>query len=87
MKNGERDSALENLALSETRVSEKQQKIQKLEEEVVRLRRALEQSMTRLNSLSSDSDHHVDRFSSPLSLSSGLLSQRRVDCRFRNGPS
>ncbi|CAM6086936.1 unnamed protein product [Calypogeia fissa] len=61
VKDGEKEAALEKLVISEKRISEKEQKLQKLEEEVLRLRRALEQSMTRLNILSSDSDYHVDR--------------------------
>ncbi|OAE30991.1 hypothetical protein AXG93_2018s1580 [Marchantia polymorpha subsp. ruderalis] len=60
-KNAEKNSALDKLVYAEQRKFETEQKMRKLEEEVMRLRRALEQSMTRLNSLSSDSDYHVDR--------------------------
>jgi predicted nucleic acid-binding Zn-ribbon protein len=60
-KNKERDAASAKIELLETKLSERQQKVEKLEEEVVRLRRAVEESMTRLKSLSSDSDNHVDR--------------------------
>ncbi|KAG6543039.1 hypothetical protein Mapa_015535 [Marchantia paleacea] len=60
-KNAEKNSALDKLVNAEQRKFETEQKMRKLEEEVMRLRRALEQSMTRLNTLSSDSDYHVDR--------------------------
>jgi hypothetical protein len=59
--NEEGNAAAAKLEALETKMSEKQQKVEKLEEEVVRLRRAVEESMTRLKSLSSDSDNHVDR--------------------------
>ncbi|KAL2621254.1 hypothetical protein R1flu_001459 [Riccia fluitans] len=60
-KNAEKDTALDKLVAAEQRKFETLQKMRKLEDEIMRLRKALEQSMTRLNTLSSDSDYHVDR--------------------------
>lgn len=37
-------------------------RVNKVEEDNAKLRRALEQSMTRLNRMSMDSDYFVDRF-------------------------
>ncbi|KAL3680815.1 hypothetical protein R1sor_023771 [Riccia sorocarpa] len=61
VKNAEKDAALDKLVAAEQRKFETVQKMRKLEDEIMRLRKALEQSMTRLNTLSSDSDYHVDR--------------------------
>lgn len=61
LKNKEKEEILDKLALAERRLSESQQRAGKLEEEILRLRRALEQSMTRLNRMSLDSDYLVDR--------------------------
>eukprot|EP01018_Ginkgo_biloba_P000582 Gb_09656 [translate_table: standard] len=61
MKNKEKDEVLDKLAQAERRLLESQQITQRLEEEISRLRRALEQSMTRLNRMSLDSDYFVDR--------------------------
>lgn len=61
LKNREKEEILDKLALAERRLSESQQRAGKFEEEILRLRRALEQSMTRLNRMSLDSDYLVDR--------------------------
>ncbi|XP_057853262.1 golgin candidate 4 isoform X2 [Cryptomeria japonica] len=61
IKNKEKDEILDKLSVAERQYSEGQQRAQKLEEEILRLRRALEQSMTRLNRMSIDSDYFVDR--------------------------
>lgn len=61
LKNKEKEEILDKLALAEKRLSESQQRAGKFEEEILRLRRALEQSMTRLNRMSLDSDYLVDR--------------------------
>lgn len=61
LKNKEKEEILDKLALAEKRLSESQQRAGKLEEDILRLRRALEQSMTSLNRMSLDSDYLVDR--------------------------
>ncbi|KAJ7525644.1 hypothetical protein O6H91_17G060200 [Diphasiastrum complanatum] len=57
----EKKDVLEKLALAEQKLLVNHQRTQKLEEDVSRLRHALEQSLTRLNRMSSDSDYYVDR--------------------------
>ncbi|GMH00467.1 hypothetical protein Nepgr_002306 [Nepenthes gracilis] len=57
----EKDEILAKLAQVETVVSEAKSRVNKLEEDNVKLQRALEQSMTRLNRMSMDSDFLVDR--------------------------
>lgn len=52
---------LGELSQAERTLSENKHMVQKLEEENLKLRRALEQSMTRLNRMSMDSDYFVDR--------------------------
>lgn len=49
------------LSLSERALGEWKSRVNKLEEDNSKLRRALEQSMTRLNRMSVDSDFLVDR--------------------------
>ncbi|CAK9201998.1 unnamed protein product [Sphagnum troendelagicum] len=61
MKNKEINEAVEKLKMAELRKQEWEQNSRKLEEDVPRLRQALEQSITRLNRMSSDSDFYVDR--------------------------
>lgn len=61
MKDKEKEELLEKLALQQKKVSESQEQSHKLEADVLMLRRALEQSLTRLNRMSSDSDYYVDR--------------------------
>ncbi|KAI5061017.1 hypothetical protein GOP47_0023522 [Adiantum capillus-veneris] len=61
VKDGEKGELLEKLALQQKKVSESQEQSHKLEADVLMLRRALEQSLTRLNRMSSDSDYYVDR--------------------------
>lgn len=58
---GERDEVLARLSLSEKTQSEWRNRVSKLEEDNAKLRRAMEQSMTRLNRMSVDSDFLVDR--------------------------
>ncbi|KAK4270883.1 hypothetical protein QN277_019649 [Acacia crassicarpa] len=58
---GERDETLAKLSQSEKVQSEWRSRVSKLEEDNAKLRRALEQSMTRLNRMSVDSDFLVDR--------------------------
>lgn len=52
---------LVKLSDMERRLSEGKGRINKLEQDNEKLRRALEQSMTRLNRMSLDSDNYVDR--------------------------
>lgn len=52
---------MEKLASAMIEKEEFKQITQKLEEEVLRLRRALQQSITSLNHMSYDSDYYVDR--------------------------
>lgn len=61
MLGGERDETLARLSQSEKVQSELRSRVSKLEEDNAKLRRALEQSMTRLNRMSVDSDFLVDR--------------------------
>lgn len=57
----EKEEVLVKLSHTERMTSEGKQSLRKLEEDNVKLRRALEQSMTRLNRMSMDSDYFVDR--------------------------
>lgn len=52
---------LVKLSDMERRLSEGSGRMSKLEQDNEKLRRALEQSMTRLNRMSLDSDNYVDR--------------------------
>eukprot|EP00250_Pteridium_aquilinum_P009349 c18611_g1_i1 orf=526-2655(-) len=61
IKDEEKEELLVKLALHQKKVSECQEQSHKLEADVLMLRRALEQSLTRLNRMSSDSDYYVDR--------------------------
>ncbi|CAI8613215.1 unnamed protein product [Vicia faba] len=58
---GEKEEILAKLSHSEKVQSEWRSRLSKIEEENAKLRRALEQSMTRLNRMSVDSDFLVDR--------------------------
>lgn len=58
---GEKEEILAKLSQSEKVQSEWRSRVSKLEDDNARLRRALEQSMTRLNRMSVDSDFLVDR--------------------------
>lgn len=49
------------LSQSEKMLEEWKSRVNKLEEDNAKVRRALEQSMTRLNRMSMDSDYLVDR--------------------------
>ncbi|OIT07370.1 PREDICTED: golgin candidate 4 isoform X3 [Nicotiana attenuata] len=57
----EKEEVLVKLSDTERRLSEGKGRINKLEQDNEKLRRALEQSMTRLNRMSLDSDNYVDR--------------------------
>ncbi|CAN4111521.1 unnamed protein product [Withania somnifera] len=57
----EKEEVLVKLSDMERRLSEGKGRINKLEQDNEKLRRALEQSMTRLNRMSLDSDNYVDR--------------------------
>jgi hypothetical protein len=62
MKDKEKGELLEKLTLQQKKVDESEEKAHKLEADILMMRRALEQSLTRLNRMSSDSDYYVDRF-------------------------
>ena len=57
----EKEEILSKLSLSERALGEWKSRVNKLEEDNSKLRRALDQSMTRLNRMSVDSDFLVDR--------------------------
>ncbi|XP_028109410.1 golgin candidate 4-like isoform X2 [Camellia sinensis] len=57
----EKEDILEKLSQSERILAEGRNRVNKLEEDNAKLRRALEQSMSRLNRMSMDSDYFVDR--------------------------
>ncbi|KAA8520693.1 hypothetical protein F0562_015035 [Nyssa sinensis] len=57
----EKEEILTEVSQAERMLAEGKNRINKLEEDNVKLRRALEQSMTRLNRMSMDSDYFVDR--------------------------
>ncbi|XP_021767156.1 golgin candidate 4-like [Chenopodium quinoa] len=59
--NKEKEEILAKLAQADKSVAEWKNRVNKLEEDNAKLRRALEQSMTRLNRMSVDSDFLVDR--------------------------
>uniref|UniRef100_A0A7N0T2A2 Golgin candidate 4 n=1 Tax=Kalanchoe fedtschenkoi TaxID=63787 RepID=A0A7N0T2A2_KALFE len=61
MSKGEKEHLLAQLAQAERMCEEGKKRVSKLEEDNEKLRRALEQSMTRLNRMSMDSDFFVDR--------------------------
>lgn len=58
---GEKDEILATIFQSEKALAEWKSRVSRLEEDNAKLRRALEQSMTRLNRMSIDSDFLVDR--------------------------
>lgn len=57
----EKEEILAKLSQAETMLGEGKSRVNKLEEDNMKLRRALEQSMIRLNRMSMDSDYFVDR--------------------------
>ncbi|KAH7298912.1 hypothetical protein KP509_25G063900 [Ceratopteris richardii] len=61
LKDKEKEDILEKLASQQKKFSQSQEQRRKLEADVLMMRRALEQSLSRLNRMSSDSDFHVDR--------------------------
>ncbi|CAM8997760.1 unnamed protein product [Rhodiola kirilowii] len=61
MSKGEKEQLLAQLAQVERMCGDGKKRVSKLEEDNEKLRRALEQSMTRLNRMSMDSDFFVDR--------------------------
>lgn len=58
---GEKEEILAKLSQAEKTLAEWKIRVNKLEEDNAKLRRAVEQSMTRLNRMSVDSDYLVDR--------------------------
>lgn len=62
MSKKEKEEINEKLTQAERMLAEGKRTVMKLEEDNAKLRRALEQSMTRLNRMSVDSDYFVDRF-------------------------
>ncbi|XVF33245.1 hypothetical protein REPUB_Repub17cG0152300 [Reevesia pubescens] len=61
LSKGEKEEILAKLSQTERMLAEGKTRVNKLEEDNGKLRRALEQSMTRLNRMSMDSDYLVDR--------------------------
>ncbi|XP_057533635.1 golgin candidate 4-like isoform X2 [Amaranthus tricolor] len=61
VSNKEKEEILAKLAQADKMIIEWKSRVNKVEEDNVKLRRALEQSMTRLNRMSVDSDFLVDR--------------------------
>lgn len=70
MSRREKEEVISKLAQAERMLSEGKRTIQKLEDDNSKLRRALEQNMTRLNRMSIDSDNYVDRYFSIYSINS-----------------
>lgn len=64
MSKREKDEILSKLLQAERTLTDWKGRVNKLEEDNAKLRRALEQSMTRLNRMSVDSDFLVDRLGS-----------------------
>lgn len=64
LKSKELETITKKLGSADTLNEELKHTMHKLQQEVLKLRAALEQSMTSLNRMSSDSDFYVDRFSS-----------------------
>lgn len=57
----EKEEIVSKLSQAEKIVADWKSRVNKLEEDNAKLRRAVEQSMTRLNRMSIDSDYLVDR--------------------------
>ncbi|XP_052193410.1 golgin candidate 4 [Diospyros lotus] len=57
----EKEDILEKLSRAETIIADGRNRIHKLEEDNAKILRALEQSMSRINRMSMDSDYYVDR--------------------------
>jgi ubiquinone biosynthesis protein UbiJ len=60
-REAEKQGIAEKIAATESRVVAAEKAKSKYQEEVDRMRKALEQSMTRIHRMSSDSDQYVDR--------------------------
>lgn len=58
----DKEEILAKLSEAERLLADGKSRVNKIEEDNAKLRRALEQSMTRLNRMSMDSDYFVDRF-------------------------
>lgn len=58
----DKEEILAKLSEAERLVGDSKSRVNKVEEDNAKLRRALEQSMTRLNRMSMDSDYFVDRY-------------------------
>lgn len=63
----EKEDILEKLSQAERMVAEGRNRVNKLEDDNAKLRRALEQNMSRINRMSMDSDYFVDRLASTIS--------------------
>ncbi|KAE9460137.1 hypothetical protein C3L33_07916, partial [Rhododendron williamsianum] len=61
MSRKEKEDILEKLSQAERMLAEGRNRVNKLEDDNAKLRRALEQSMSRINRMSMDSDYFVDR--------------------------
>lgn len=70
LKAKELETATSKLASADALNLELKQTMHKLQQDVLKLRAALEQSITSLNRMSSDSDFYVDRFCSQYALRS-----------------
>ena len=57
----EKDDILDKLSQADRTIAEARNRVNKLEEDNAKLRRALEQNMSRINRMSVDSDFLVDR--------------------------
>lgn len=68
MSRKEKEDILEKLSQAERMLAEGRNRVNKLEDDNAKLRRALEQSMSRINRMSMDSDYFVDRLVSACSL-------------------
>lgn len=73
MSRKEKEDILEKLSQAERMLAEGRNRVNKLEDDNAKLRRALEQSMSRINRMSMDSDYFVDRLVSACSLLSVIV--------------
>lgn len=74
MSKKEKDDILLKLSQAERMLMEGKSMFKALEEDNLKLKRALEQSMTRINRMSVDSDYYVDRLVSEALVCSPLRS-------------
>lgn len=59
----DKEELVSKLSNTETMLSDTKRMVLKLQEDNSKLHRAVEQSMTRINRMSMDSDYYVDRYS------------------------